>query len=208
MRLCRDVLKPSGTFWVMINDEHADYFGIMLRKFGFHRRSWVKWYETFGVNCTKKFNRTSRHLFYCVKNPKAFTFNADAIRVPSARLKKYKDARANPKGKLPDDVWAIPRVAGTFKERVKGAKNQLPLELLERIVACSSNPGDLVLDPFLGTGTTGVAAMEYGRKFVGIDSSKEFVEIAKGRILEWGLETFATKGGWFPCEEITPGGSA
>ena len=70
-------------------------------------RNWIVWHYTFGVNCTKKFNRSHAHIFYYVVDPKRFTFNADAVRVPSARQTTYADRRANPVGKLPDDTWVL-----------------------------------------------------------------------------------------------------
>jgi hypothetical protein len=87
---------------------------------GLHRRQTIIWYETFGVNCTHMFNSCTRPLLWMVKHPKRFVFNADApqIRRPSDRLTKYNDRRACPRGKLLDDVWTIPRVCGTFRERL------------------------------------------------------------------------------------------
>jgi site-specific DNA-methyltransferase (adenine-specific) len=107
-------LKPDGTFWLAIGDEFAAELKIESQKIGFHTRSWVVWYYTFGVNCTKKFTRSHAHLFYFVKDPKNFTFReADpANRIPSARQLVYNDSRANPAGRLPDDTWII-HPAGT-----------------------------------------------------------------------------------------------
>ncbi len=79
MDACVRTLTDDGSLWVMINYEYADRFSILLRQTGLHRRAWIKWYETFGVNCTNNFNRCSRHIFYCVKNPRHFIFNADAV---------------------------------------------------------------------------------------------------------------------------------
>ena len=102
------VLKPDGTFWLAIGDDFAAELKVLAqRDLGFCCRSWVIWYYTFGVNCTKKFSRSHTHLFHFVKNPKSFTFNADAIRVPSARQLVYADGRANAKGRLPDDTWIL-----------------------------------------------------------------------------------------------------
>ena len=103
-------LKPDGTFWLAIGDEYAAELKLLAqRKLGFTCRSWVIWYYTFGVNCTRGFSRSHTHLFHFVKNPKKFTFNADdpAVRVPSARQLVYADARANPKGRLPDNTWIL-----------------------------------------------------------------------------------------------------
>ncbi len=179
---CAGSLTPDGSLWVLISDEWADHFGIMLADVGLHRRNWIKWYETFGVNCTRKFNRTSRHLFHYVRDPKNFVFNREAVSRPSDRQAKYGDKRANPAGKVWDDVWQIPRVAGTHGERIKEFPTQLPLALLRPIVGCASDPGDLVLDPFSGSATTGVAAIELGRRFLGIETSKKYCGLAEERL--------------------------
>ena len=94
---------------------------------------------------------------------------------------------ANPEGKVWDDIWginpAIPRICGTFKERIAGAANQLPLALLRPIIGCASDPGDLVIDPFVGSGTTGVAALELDRRFIGIEKDLKYVKLSQTRIL-------------------------
>src|SRR5690606_6977520 len=131
------------------------------------------------------------------------TFNADAIRVASARQTTYGDKRANPKGKVPDDTWYlrpqeanaadpkmfspecdtwnVSRVCGTFKEREGWHGCQMPIAILDRIIKDASNPGDVVLDPFNGSGTPGVSAALLDRQDVGIDQSAEYVESARKR---------------------------
>jgi DNA modification methylase len=113
------ILKSDGTFWLAIGDEHAAELKLESQKLGFRCRSWVIWYYTFGVNCSNKFTRSHAHLLYFVKNPAQFTFNSEKPenRVPSARQLVYRDARANPKGRLPDDTWLI-RPASTAGEMV------------------------------------------------------------------------------------------
>ena len=103
------VLKPDGTFWLAIGDEYAAELKILSQEVGFHTRSWVVWYYTFGVNCKYKFTRSHAHIFYFVKDPEKFTFRSDDLenRIPSARELVYNDKRANPKGRLPDDTWLI-----------------------------------------------------------------------------------------------------
>ena len=195
------VLKPEGTFWLAIGDEYAAELKVMLqRDHGLCCRSWVVWYYTFGVNCKNKFSRSHAHLFHMLKDPKSFTFNADAIRVPSARQMVYGDKRANPKGRLPDDTWILrpqdlpdgfgsdedtwyfPRVCGTFKERAGFHGCQMPEQLLGRIIRACSNPGDLVLDPFAGSGTTLATAKKLGRRFLGFELSKEYSEQVRKRL--------------------------
>jgi hypothetical protein len=91
---------------------------------GLSHRQTITWYETFGVNCTMKFNRCSRPLLWMVRNPRRFMFDPSAVRTSSARLGKYRDKRANLAGKILDDVWTIPRLAGTH--RGDRSSRQLP----------------------------------------------------------------------------------
>ena len=172
------VLKDDGTFWLAIGDEYAAELKVLMqRQHHLVCRSWVIWYYTFGVNCKNKFSRSHAHLFQMVKNPKQFTFQADQIRVPSARQLVYGDSRANPTGRLPDDTWILrpqdlpdgfsadqdawyfPRVAGTFREREGFHGCQMPEQLLGRIIRACSREGEVVLDPFGGSGTTLAVAM-------------------------------------------------
>jgi site-specific DNA-methyltransferase (adenine-specific) len=178
---CLRVLRPAGALWVAIGDEYAAEMRLMLRR-RTTLRNWIIWHYTFGQNCKNKFNRSHAHLFYVVKDPKHFTFNADPVRVPSERQLTYNDKRANPKGRLPHDVWTFSRVCGTFRERVGWHPCQMPVTLLERIVRACSNPGDLVLDPFAGSGTTLVAAARLGRKWVGVEISEQYTASALARI--------------------------
>jgi ParB-like chromosome segregation protein Spo0J len=108
--LCFRCLTDNGCFWLVINDEYAAELCILAKESGFVLRSWVKWYETFGVNCKDKFNRTSRHVFYFIKDQSDFVFNAQHVTRPSDRQEKYADARASKNGKIWDDVWQIPRL--------------------------------------------------------------------------------------------------
>ncbi len=230
------VLKPDGTFWLAIGDDYAAELKIESQKSGFHMRSWVIWYYTFGVNCAKKFTRSHTHLFHFVKDRDQFTFLGDDLdnRVPSARELVYNDKRANPKGRLPDDTWIIrpadvvgelmsdddeswsphdlsppedndrtftlrpqdleqsfgpsentwyfPRVAGTFKERAGFHGCQMPEQLLGRIIRTCSKTGDVVLDPFSGSATTLAVAKKLGRRYIGFDISKAYVEYGRQRL--------------------------
>ena len=113
------VLKPNGTFWLAIGDDYAAELKLESQKIGFHCRSWVIWYYTFGVNCARKFTRSHTHLFHFVKDRDDFTFREEDLdnRVPSARELVYNDKRANPQGRLPDDTWII-RPAGLVGDLV------------------------------------------------------------------------------------------
>ncbi len=192
----RRVLKPGGSFWLAIGDEFAAELKLIAQNDAdFACRSWIIWYYTFGVNCVRGFSRSHTHLFHFVVDPNRFTFNSSnpVIRVPSARQLVYADGRANPKGRLPDntwiyrpqdapggsfapshDTWYFARVAGTFKEREGFHGCQMPEQLLGRIIRASSNPRDLVLDPFSGSGTTAVVAKKLGRQWLGFELSEDY----------------------------------
>jgi len=184
MSACVGVLKPTGSFWVAIGDDYAAEVRVIARKLGLHLRNWVIWHYTFGQNTKKKFARSHTHLFYWTMDAKEFTFNDMAVRIPSARQTTYADKRANPKGKVPDDVWSFSRVCGTFNERVKWHPCQMPERLLERIIHVSSDPGDLVVDPFSGSGTTCVTAAGLGRLYCGIEISPKYAAHSRKRIRE------------------------
>jgi DNA modification methylase len=176
------VLAPDGAIWVICGQEYAGDHQVAMRDAGLHWRNTVTWVESFGVNCRRKFNRTSRPMFYATKHPRRFTFNVQALTTPSARQIKYGDKRANPAGKVLDDVWTISRVCGTFRERVAGVPTQLPLALVRRVVLGLTRPGDLVVDPFTGSGTTGLVCIEHGRRFHGIELRERYAAIARARI--------------------------
>ncbi len=195
------VLKPHGTFWLAIGDEYAAELKLLFQNdLGLCCRSWVVWYYTFGVHCTKKFSRSHAHLFHFVKDRKQFTFNSDAIKVPSARQLVYADKRAEAGGRMPDDTWILrpqdlpdglqrdedtwyfSRVCGTFKERAGWHGCQMPEQLLGRIIKVCSNPGDLVLDPFTGSGTTLVVAKKLGRRWLGFELSPNYADKVQARL--------------------------
>lgn len=221
MLAVKRALKPSGSFYLAIGDDFAaDLCVIARRELGFTLRNWIIWHYTFGQQTRKKFAKSHTHILYFSKSedPNELIFNADAVRVASARQTVYGDARANAKGKLPDDTWYlrpqeaayfepsirevplpgdtsqlsffdptsatwnISRICGTFKEREGWHGCQMPIAVLDRIIKASSNEGDIVLDPFNGSGTTSVSAALLGRRFVGFDQSAEYVAYARKRL--------------------------
>jgi len=215
MAAVKRALKPTGSFYLAIGDDYAaDLCVIARRELGLVMRNWIIWHYTFGQQTKQKFARSHTHILYFTLDEREFTFNPDAVRVASARQTTYADARANPKGKLPDDVWYlrpqetpdgwfesnsdtwnISRVCGTFKEREGWHGCQMPIQVLDRIIRASSNPGDIVLDPFNGSGTTIVSAARLGRNFIGIDQSDEYVAYAQKR-LDHALKQQSQPGGF------------
>ena len=198
-----EVLSVHGSMFVFMGWRLASEVDLVCKAAGFHKRASLCWHYTFGVNSKKNFTPSHTPILYYTKHPSKFTFNADdpELRHPSARQLKYNDKRANPAGRLPDDVWVLlpehapagsfdpagdvwleSRICGTFRERKNHSPNQLPEPIVERIVRAASNPGDLVVDPFLGTGTTGVICQRLGRNFVGADISDLCVEQSRERI--------------------------
>jgi site-specific DNA-methyltransferase (adenine-specific) len=183
MAACRAVLKPTGTFWIAIGDEYAAEIRMIGRKLGLTLRNWVIWHYTFGQNTTQKFARSHAHLFYFVMDPKTFTFNDKDIRIFSDRQREYHDSRANPIGKLPDDTWSeFPRVCGTFAERVDWHPCQMPESILARIVRSCSKLGDVVFDPFAGSGTTLAAAKRLSRHYLGTEISPNYIQGIRDRL--------------------------
>ena len=196
------LLRPGGAFWLAIGDEYAAELKVLAnRELGFLIRNWCIWYYTFGVHCQRKFSRSHTHLFYFAKAGGETTFNADAVRVPSARQTVYRDKRANPRGRIPDntwilrpqefdfcgegttgDCWYVPRVCGTFHERQGWHGCQMPEKILERIILACSDPGSIVLDPFAGSGTTLVVAQRMTRRFLGFELSTEYHARCRERI--------------------------
>ena len=132
------------------------------------------WRFTFGQHRQKDCGNGYRPILRLMR-PGARLY-PDAIRVPSKRQTLYNDKRANPKGRVPDDVWEFPRVCGTFNERRKWHPNQHPEALIERIVKFSTAPGDLVIDMFAGTGTVNRVCKRLGRSCIGIEISPFYCE--------------------------------
>jgi len=182
MSVCKHVLKPHGSFYIAIGDEYSANMKIIADELGLFMRNWIIWHYTFGQQMKNKFARSHTHILYFVKDRKNFVFNDDVVRIISDRQKKYRDKRANPEGKMPDDVWdEYPRVCGTFNERMD-FPCQMPESLLARVIRVSSNEGDWVLDPFSGSGTTAVVAAKVDRKFTGIELSIEYTKESRERI--------------------------
>lgn len=132
----------------------------------------IIWYFTFGQHRHSDLANTYRPILR-VRDVQKAPLYPDHIRVPSAR-QQMGDKRADPRGRVPGDVWEFPRVCGTFKERRPWIPNQHPEALVERAILLSTKPGDLVIDPFLGSGTTLRVCQRINRDCIGIDISEPY----------------------------------
>lgn len=147
----------------------------------------IIWHYRFGENQTTRFTSSHCHCLIYKRAGAAHTFNSEAVLVPSDRATKYNDARAfnsaTPGLRLPLDVWSVEndgaywgRVPGNSKERLANHPNQLPEVYLSRLLSAYTNPGDLVFDPFGGTGTTFVVAGALECRRVTCDVSRQYCE--------------------------------
>lgn len=203
------VLKPTGSLYLHCDWHASHYLKVMLDEvFGENRfqNEVIWWYRGGGVSPKRWGRRHDNILFY--SKGKTWTFNVDPVRTPyseaSQERLKYK-ARAfrgdrvydnyepNPLGKHPDDVFEIQPVMPSSKARL-GYPTQKPPKLMERIVLASSNPNDIVLDPFAGCGMALLAAQQHGRKWIGIDISPTAVELMKRQLQKAGVYTVKTVG--------------
>ncbi len=192
---CIDVLAPHGSLWVNIPDDTAAEAVIHLKRRGLTMINWCVWHFRFGQNRNSSFIMSKVHALYFARDPDNRIWNPDTVLEQSDRASIYGDARTmakeNNKGmRLPMDVWYGKywgRIQGNNKERRHGHHNQIPEVYLERIILACSNEGDLVVDPFLGTGTTSTVARAYGRRSIGIEYSRVNAVSAWERIVDVGM---------------------
>lgn len=154
---------------------------------GLQMRNRIVWHFGHGLHCTNRFSGRYETINWFTKSD-SYVFNLDPVRVPQKYpgKKHFKGPRAgeyscNPKGKNPSDVWNIPNVKSNHVEKTDHPC-QYPVELVERLVLSLTNEGDWVVDPFLGTGTSIIAAVRHGRRGAGAELVKKYVEIAHCRI--------------------------
>lgn len=190
--LCINALKPTGAIWVNIPDDWAAEIVVHLKQRQLTMINWCIWHYRFGQNTKSRFINSKVHALYFAKDPNSRTWNPDPILELSDRRAVYADHRTESKRdgmpaghRVPMDVWYgqhLGRIQGNNKERRPQHDNQLPETYLHRVIASTSNQGDTVLDPFLGSGTTAVVATALGRNFVGTEYSKDNARAAMERI--------------------------
>ncbi|MEM9790687.1 MAG: site-specific DNA-methyltransferase [Planctomycetota bacterium] len=183
IKVAAAALNERGSLYVMIGDEYAAETRLAMSNAGLSVKSWIIWSYTFGQHRHEKWTRSHVHVFYAVKDARNYIFNDVAIRIPSSRGLVYGDKRTNPLGRVPPDTWTCySRLCGNFKARQAWHGCQVPEELLARVITASTNKGDLVVDPFAGSGATGAVAKRYDRKFIGFEISDEYVKLANQRL--------------------------
>lgn len=181
------------------------FFYRMLKRRGFKLRNRIIWHFNFGLHAQARFSGRYETLLWFTKSDD-YTFNLDPVRVkqiyPGKRHSSKKGTKAgqpsgNPKGKNPSDfwvfspkeafetnpVWDFPNVKANHPEKTIHPC-QFPAELVERCVLALTNDGDLVLDPFIGSGTTAIAALKYNRRVIGIDRDPRYIQLARQRIAD------------------------
>jgi len=195
IRECARILAPKGSICWQVGN-YVDKGSIipldtiLFPKFieaGFIMRNRIVWHFEHGLHCSKRFSGRYETIVWFTKSDDYF-FDLNAVRVPQKYpgKKHFKGPKAgqyssNPLGKNPGDVWHIPNVKSNHIEKTVHPC-QFPVELIERLVLSMTRDGDWVLDPFVGTGTSIIAAIRHGRRGAGAEIVGKYVAIARGRI--------------------------
>lgn len=195
IRECVRTLHPRGSLcWqtgnYVDNGEIIPLDSVLFPVFhnlGMRMRNRIVWHFGHGLHCSKRLSGRYETVSWFTKTDD-YVFNLDPLRVPPKypNKKYFKGPKAgqyscNPKGKNPGDVWLIPNVKSNHIEKTIHPC-QFPVELVERLVLAFTNEGDWVLDPFMGVGTTAVAALLHRRRAAGAEIVKEYVDIARERL--------------------------
>lgn len=190
------VLSPTGAAWINLGYTAVPGRGIAVpipyllwpHLGELHLIQEVVWQQTNGVACRRRLSPRNEKLLWLVRDPSAYVFNLDAIRDPNVAYphqRREGRLRCNPLGKNPGDVWTIPRVvAGRSTPERTCHPAQMPLALAERLISACSDPGDLVLDPFAGSGTSLVGAQGVGRIGWGFELRPDYCDLAGARLAQ------------------------
>lgn len=180
---CRRVLKNNGSAWINIKNRYED--GVIIPPYwlidmfpDMFLKNIIIWNFDWGGSTNKRFAPRYEYVFWFTKCKDNYTFNLDDVKVPALN---YRPDRYKSQLKNPTDVWRISMVSGNFEERTSHPA-QYPEELIERIILTGTNEGDLVLDPFMGSGTTAAVAKKLRRKYVGYEIVDEYCAIAEERL--------------------------
>lgn len=188
LEICINKLKQTGALYVMASTQAMPYLDLWLRD-RLTVMSRIVWhYDSSGVQAKKYFGSLYEPILFCVKDNRNYTFNVDDIKIEARtgavrKLVDYRKEVPTPYNtmKTPGNVWYMPRVRYRMPE-YEEHPSQKPECLMERIVKASSNPGDLILDPFSGTFTTCAVAKTLGRRSIGIEMQSEYIKIGLRRL--------------------------
>jgi DNA modification methylase len=173
------ILKQTGTIYVFMGFRFISYlYQILDKENSLNFVNWICWHYTQGIGKTKGFSPRHDDILMFTKS-KNYTYNLNSIRVPQ----KYYRSRNNMRGANPGDVWQFSHIHYCQDNR-QDHPTQKPEGLIERIVLASSNEGDLILDPFSGSGTTLRVCQQLNRKCIGIELSEDYVIMTKKRLAE------------------------
>ena len=177
------VLKEDGQIWINIknrckNGVISSPFWILEYFEDMYLKNIIIWNFDWGGSTNKRFSSRYEYLFFFSKNNKRYTFNLDDVKIPSLN---YRPDRYKSQLKNPSDVWKISLVSGNSKERTSHPA-QFPEELIERVLKVGTNEGNVVLDPFMGSGTTAVVAKRLKRKYIGYETTSDYIKISNKRL--------------------------
>jgi adenine-specific DNA-methyltransferase len=206
IRECVRCLSPQGSICWQVGN-YVDNGAIIpldtvlypiFTGLGLKMRNRIIWHFEHGLHCSRRFSGRYETIIWFTKTDK-YVFNLDPVRVPQKYpgKKYFKGPNAgkyscNPLGKNPGDLWVIPNVKSNHVEKTEHPC-QFPVELIERFVLSMTKEGDWVFDPFLGTGTTIIAAIRHNRRGAGAETVEKYVHLARRRIEEEIAGTLRTR---------------
>ena len=195
INLIHKITVPNGSFLLNVGYLEVPDKGkavpityLLWDKSDFYLVQEIVWNYGAGVSCKHTLSPRNEKILWYVKNSKDYTFNLDEIRDKNVKYpnqKKNGKLRCNTLGKNPSDVWQIAKVTSGRKRSSKERTfhpAQFPMDMIERVIKGFSNPGDLVMDPFIGSGTTAEVALKYKRKVIGFEIKKEYCDLIVDRI--------------------------
>lgn len=177
LREASRVLNPNGTIYVFMGVRFiARLYTILESELKFSFNGWITWHYTQGIGRTRGFSPRHDDILYFTKG-RNYTFNLDHVRIPQ----KYYRQRNNMEGANPGDTWEFSHVHYCSRER-KRHPTQKPEAVMARMILASSTPGDIVLDPFVGSGTTCKVVRDLGRHWIGIDINPDYIAMSEKRM--------------------------
>lgn len=192
---CIRIMRPDGSICWQVGNfvENGEIIPLDILLFpifsnaGLKLRNRIVWHFEHGLHTSKRFSGRYEVILWFTKTDQ-YIFNLDDVRIPQKypSKKHFKGPKkgelsGNPLGKNPSDVWIIPNVKANHVEKTIHPC-QFPVELVERLVLALTNKGDWILDPFIGVGTTAIAALMHGRKVAGAEIMPEYIGIARDRV--------------------------